>query len=178
MDWKCKNNPDSFCYICSNVVLPNRQAKITDFVKKAYRDDFRVKLGDQDNPFLPICVQNLRNWRNGKRKTIPFAILGIWREGKEGINRKKKHYVPEPDDNMEYSSDSEYSDMTAVAGDEAYKPEADDHPVPSTKINSTTWHETWNFYRSLLSCWVHALKRNIFWLQEQRSTRIETVIDN
>ena len=48
MNHKCKNNPGSLCYIYFNVVLLNRQAKITGFVKKAYRDYFGVKLGDQD----------------------------------------------------------------------------------------------------------------------------------
>ena len=46
MNPNCKNNPDRFCYICDNVVLPKYQAKITDFVKKAYRDYFGVKLMD------------------------------------------------------------------------------------------------------------------------------------
>ena len=53
MDRKSKNNPDRFCYICGNMVLPNRQAKITDFVKKTYRNQFRVKLGGQDKLFAP-----------------------------------------------------------------------------------------------------------------------------
>ena len=48
MDWTCKNHPNRFCYICGHVVLPDRQAKITDFVKKAYQAYFGVKLGDQD----------------------------------------------------------------------------------------------------------------------------------
>ena len=51
MDRKSKNNPGRDCYNCDNVVLPNRQAKITDFLKKTYRDYFGVKLGDEDKPF-------------------------------------------------------------------------------------------------------------------------------
>ena len=47
MDRKCKNNSDRFSYICGNVVLPNRQAKFTDFVKKAYHDYFGAKAGNQ-----------------------------------------------------------------------------------------------------------------------------------
>ena len=63
----------------------------------------------------------------------------------KGINRKNEHHlqypnvpsairlipygpnfpVPEPDGNMEYSSDSEHSDMIVVDWDDAYKPEAD-----------------------------------------------------
>ena len=59
---KCTNHPDRFCYICGNVILSGRLAKITDFVKKAYRGYFGVKLGDQDKPFAPhvsckICCE-------------------------------------------------------------------------------------------------------------------------
>ena len=90
MDHKYKNNPGRFCYICGNVVLTKCQTKITDFVKKAYHDYFGVKLGDQLKPFTPyarskICVKNLRDWRNGKTKSIPFAIPMVWREGKVHI---------------------------------------------------------------------------------------------
>ena len=69
MDHKCKNNSDRFCYISGNVALHNRQAKITDFLKKVYHDYFGVKLGDQDKPFAPhICcktcgeLERLEEW--------------------------------------------------------------------------------------------------------------------
>ena len=69
MDHKFKNDPHKFCHICSNVVLPNCQGKIIDFVKKAYHDYFGVKLGDQDKPFtLHICyktcgeLEGLKEW--------------------------------------------------------------------------------------------------------------------
>lgn len=83
MDRKCKNNPDRFCYICSNVVLLNCQAKITNFVKRRYHDYFGSKIGDQDEPFAPhvcckTCVENLRDWGNGKRKSTPSAIPMVW----------------------------------------------------------------------------------------------------
>ena len=86
---KSKNNPDIFCYICGNVVLPKHQAKITDFVKKAYFDYFGVKLGDQDKPFAPCicfktCVENLRDWRNSKKKSMPLPFQ--WSGGKEKIS--------------------------------------------------------------------------------------------
>ena len=56
MGGKCKNNPDRFCYICGNVVLLNHQAKIINFVKKAYHSYFGVKLGDQDKLFASSCL--------------------------------------------------------------------------------------------------------------------------
>ena len=82
MDHKYKNNPDRFCYICGNVVLPNWQAKIIDFVKKTYRNYFGVKLGDQNKPFTPYvccktCVENLRDLGNDERKSMSFAITMV-----------------------------------------------------------------------------------------------------
>ena len=111
MDRKCKNHPDRFGYICGNVILPGRVAKITAFVKKAYHCYFGVKLGDQDKAFAPhvsckTCVESLRDWENEKGKSMPFAVPMVWREGKDhvtdcyfcmtnlqGINRKNKHCV-------------------------------------------------------------------------------------
>ncbi len=71
----------------------------------------------------------------------------------KGINHKNKHHVqylyvssairqilqladlpvPEPDGNTEYSSDFKHSDMTVVAGDNAFKPEENDQPEPLTQ---------------------------------------------
>ncbi|XP_076804583.1 uncharacterized protein LOC143448650 [Clavelina lepadiformis] len=112
---KCKNDPDRFCYICGKVTLRSRQAKITQFVKKAYYAYFGVKLGDQDKAFAPhicckACVENLRLWSLKKIKSLPFGIPMVWREGKDhvtdcyfcmtnlqGINRKNKQHVKYPD---------------------------------------------------------------------------------
>ena len=71
----------------------------------------------------------------------------------KGINCQNKHHVqypdvpsaiipiahgpdlpvPKPDGNMEYSSESEHSDMTVVGRDDAYKPEKDNLPVSLTQ---------------------------------------------
>ena len=85
MDLKCKNNPDMSCYIYGNVVLPNRQAKISDFVKKAFHYYFGVKVGNQDKPFAShvcckTCIENLRDWRKGERMNMPFMSLMLRNE--------------------------------------------------------------------------------------------------
>ena len=53
MDCKFKNNAGKFCYICANLVLPNRTAKITHFMNKAFTDYFRIKQGDKDKESPP-----------------------------------------------------------------------------------------------------------------------------
>ena len=54
-------------------------------------------------------MENLRDWRNGKRKSMPFAIPMVWGKGKDildcyfcminlkGMNYKNKHHVQYPD---------------------------------------------------------------------------------
>ena len=111
MDWTCKNHPNRFCYIRRHVLLPEHQAKITDFVKKANQANFGDKLEDQDKLFAPhicckTCVEILQDWKNKKRKSMPFGVPMVGREGKDhvtdcyfcmtnlkGINRKNKHHV-------------------------------------------------------------------------------------
>ena len=90
MDCKCKNNLERSCYICSNVVLPNYQAKITNFVKKAYYDYFEVRLGDQDKPFAPhVCcktcgeLEGLEEWEQEE-----YAIC----HSNDLKGKKRSHY--------------------------------------------------------------------------------------
>ena len=112
MDRTCKNHPNRFCYVCGHVVLPYRHANITDFLKKAYQAYFGVKLGDQYKPFAThiccnTCIEDLRGRRNKIRKSRPFGVPILWREGKDhvtdsyfrmanlkGINHKNKHKSP------------------------------------------------------------------------------------
>ena len=77
---KCENSPEVFCYICGKYTLPKRLVKITEFVIKAYLSYFGIKLGDQDKPWAShlvcrSCVEHLREWTNGKRKTgLTFGV--------------------------------------------------------------------------------------------------------
>ena len=85
--------------------------RIKQFLKKAYQAYFGIKLRDQDKPFAPhicckACVENLLDWRNKKRMSMPFVVPMVWREGKDhltdcylcttnlkGINGNNKHHV-------------------------------------------------------------------------------------
>ena len=115
----------------------------------------------------------MRNYKNGKRKSIPFTISMVCRDRKitlwtdfcikdlKEINRKNKQNfqypevpsairpishdpdlpVPEPCVNMAYSSNSQHSSITVIAGSNTYKPEEDDQQVPLTKagLNDLRW---------------------------------------
>ena len=76
MDWMCKNHPNRFCYICGHVVLPDCQAKITDFVKKAYQAYLGVRIRDQDKSCAPqICCKTCRELKGlEEQKKEEYAI--------------------------------------------------------------------------------------------------------
>ena len=106
MDGKCS---DRFCYICDNVVPPNPQGKIPDFVKKTYQiseSKDGIRISHSLLVCCKICTEKLRDWRNGKRKIKALDIPLISREGKDyiiecdifliflkRINQKNIHHV-------------------------------------------------------------------------------------
>ena len=66
--------------------MAQQKRNITDFVKRAYKAYFDMKLGDQDKSWAPhmvckTCVESLRDWTNGKLK-LKFAVLMVRREPK------------------------------------------------------------------------------------------------
>ena len=68
-----------FFYICDEFALVKQGRDITDFVKKAYRVYFGVKLGDQDKNWAPhkvcsTCIAALRNLLKGNKKILPFGV--------------------------------------------------------------------------------------------------------
>ena len=110
MDRKCKNNPGRFCYINWNVVLSNSQTKISDFRKKhiaiTLKSNYEIRIS---HLLISFAVKRVEDLRDGKRKSIPFAILMVWREEKDhitdnyfcmknlkGINRQNKHLYNNP----------------------------------------------------------------------------------
>ena len=83
----CINSPDCFCYICGNYTIKKRQRNTSDFVEKVYFAYFDIKLGDQDKSWAPhkvcsICVEELRQWFQGKKQPLRYGIPMVWREPK------------------------------------------------------------------------------------------------
>ena len=150
----------------------------------------------------------MRDWRNSKRKRIPFAIPIIWREGKDhitdcyfcrinlkGINRKNKHHVqypddpsairpiphdpdlpvPEPEGNMEYSSDTEHWDMTVVAGMDDRRGRRTSTLDPSRTQRPDTRPER---FKGVFSAAGFTSQREICWHQKQCSTGVKNMREN
>ncbi|GFX44248.1 uncharacterized protein TNCV_4376361 [Trichonephila clavipes] len=81
----CVLNPDCFCYICGEYVFAKYRKPISDFVKTAYHQYFKIKLCNQDKPWVPhiVCqkyVVCLRLWSRGKRDAVMFETPMIWRK--------------------------------------------------------------------------------------------------
>ena len=70
--------------------------------------------------------------RNELQKQAPYPIYDV-PSATRPILHDPDHPLLELDSNMEYSSDSEHSDMTVVAGNDAYWPEEDDQPLLLTQ---------------------------------------------
>eukprot|EP00096_Caligus_rogercresseyi_P012134 TRINITY_DN499_c0_g5_i3.p1 TRINITY_DN499_c0_g5~~TRINITY_DN499_c0_g5_i3.p1 ORF type:complete len:229 (+),score=-11.64 TRINITY_DN499_c0_g5_i3:313-999(+) len=111
---KCKNDPNSFCYICGYYTFVRDRRNITEFIEYAYKAYFGLTLGDQDKQWAPHtvchnCGEKLRNWTKGKYYGLPFATPMTWREQKDhttdcyfclvntkGHTKKTKHKISYP----------------------------------------------------------------------------------
>jgi len=85
MKRKYSYNLDAFCYICGSFTPTAQRQSINDCVWSAYFADFKIKLRDQDEAWVPhkvctSCVETLRSWSHGKDNHLPFGIPVIWRE--------------------------------------------------------------------------------------------------
>ena len=78
-----------------------------------------------------FCIINLKgiDHNNNQHVQYPYVLSAI-----RPISHGPDFPVPLPDGNMEYSYDSEHSDLTFVAWDGAYKSEEDDRSVPLTQV--------------------------------------------
>ena len=111
----CLNHPDIFCYICGSYASKEQRKPISAFVKRAYFTYFGVRVEDQDKQWAPhiackTCVEHLRQWINGKRRSLQYGVPMVWREPKnhhddcyfcmvniKGINRNNKRKWIYPD---------------------------------------------------------------------------------
>jgi hypothetical protein len=101
--------------VCGEYTFKENRKPISAFVKRCYLAYFEVSLGDQDKTWAPhlvckTCVEHLRQWTIGKRKSLKFGVPMVWREPKnhcddcyfclvniKGINRKNKQNWKYPD---------------------------------------------------------------------------------
>jgi hypothetical protein len=85
MSRSCQNKPNSFCYICGEVVLKLQRKLLPQLLKKAYELYFGCMVGDQDKIWVPkICCcsrsRTLTDWLYGPQKSMPFDVPMVRRE--------------------------------------------------------------------------------------------------
>ena len=81
----CVNDANAFCYTCGQFTIKGNPIEIDNFYKTifAYFACLKVKPDDQDKPWPPhyvcnTCKEHIRQWTNGKRKSLSFCITMIW----------------------------------------------------------------------------------------------------
>ena len=50
----CKNDPDTFCYICGELTLLKYRRNLTDKIKRLYYAYFGCAVGDQNKVWSPL----------------------------------------------------------------------------------------------------------------------------
>ena len=86
----CKNDPDTFCYICGELTLLKYRRNLTDKIKRLYYPYFGCAVGDQDKVWSPQyccldCSGKPSKWFSGKKVYMGFAVPMIWREQRDHI---------------------------------------------------------------------------------------------
>lgn len=80
----------TFCYVCGEYILKDQRKSITNTVSRLYFAYFGIEIRQQDKAWVPhrvckVCVEHLRQWEKGTRKSLKFGVPMIWRE-------QKNHY--------------------------------------------------------------------------------------
>ena len=94
---QCRNNPDVFCYICSEYMMAKYRFNVRYFTKRAYEAYFGMKLADQDKCWAPHkvckhCTEMLRFWTQDKVSSMQFGMIFIfaWWICMDGISERRK----------------------------------------------------------------------------------------
>ncbi|XP_050548562.1 uncharacterized protein LOC126910234 [Daktulosphaira vitifoliae] len=82
--YKCKNNPNKFCYVCGEYIFvtpPN----FTSTLQSAYRLYFYISpenLGESWTPnvLCNTCKTGLTMWMTGAKRYLSFDVPTIWRQ--------------------------------------------------------------------------------------------------
>jgi hypothetical protein len=119
---------------------------ITNFVKNVYQEYFGIHLGDQNKSWAPhiacrSCVESLRNWKQGKRLSMPFAVPMVWREPKNHIDDCYFCMVNISGYNKKNKSNIIYPNLLSAIRPIPHDPELP-VPVPSKAFETILNHDT------------------------------------
>lgn len=73
---KCRNDPDSFCFICGQFITVKQKRKLTSFIKLCYELYFKRKLIHQDKEWVPhVCCSTCARLLSAWFKGMIFSLL-------------------------------------------------------------------------------------------------------
>ena len=75
---KCLNLTDSFWYICGSFTVPNQRMNISEFVKRAYLDYFKLKMDDQDKSWAPHSHMSKINANGQREQGNNYHLTLLW----------------------------------------------------------------------------------------------------
>lgn len=84
-EFKCKNSPNIFCYLCGNFCVSSQRNAMTENTKTYYEMYFGRIMQNSEDFWVPkiMCRTsqvNLQLWWNGARSQMPFAVSTIWKK--------------------------------------------------------------------------------------------------
>lgn len=84
-EFKCKNSPDSFCFVCGELCTKSQRRPISDNIQIWYAEYFGLDIANQNESWVPhfcckSCEVNLSMWWKATRKSLPFATPMIWKQ--------------------------------------------------------------------------------------------------
>ena len=138
-----RNNPDVFCYICSEYMMAKYRFNVRDFTERAYGAYFGMKLGDQDKSWAPHkvckhCAKTLCFWTQGKVSSMRFGVPMVWWEPKNHHNHCHFCMVDMSGWNQRKKKDWYYPDIESA---QRSIPHCDEVPV-FTSLSDLTADET------------------------------------
>ena len=80
--WRCKQDPNKFCYICSEHTFSKSRRNITYLVKQAYSSYLGISIKGQDKPWAPYmlckhCINCMRPWNPKPGKSMKIGVSMI-----------------------------------------------------------------------------------------------------
>ncbi|GFR22951.1 uncharacterized protein TNCT_93071 [Trichonephila clavata] len=91
MLWNCVNNPGNFCYVCGETTFVAQKRTNNLVVRTAYFLYLEGNVGEQDKTWASHACCNfysvrLREWLDGKKCSMQFAVPIVWREPTNPVN--------------------------------------------------------------------------------------------
>ena len=89
--FKCKIDPNNFCFVCGNYIFNKKGRLMNEHIKYAYLHYFGFGVNEEPNSWTPNvicdrCRKILTSWLSGEKVRMPFGVPVIWRQQKDHVS--------------------------------------------------------------------------------------------